>query len=412
MDKLKSEIIKEIEKSKSEQIKFLKKLVQTKSVNQNLDDPARSNPYDPIELEVAELIYNKLKKIGLDPKFEGVSSSRPNVICELGKGKKTLVFNGHMDTVPPAGKWDFDPFLGIIKNGKLYGSGALDMKSALCCYIFMIKALLKFEGELEGKILLQFVVDEESMASSPFGTRYLIERKYTGDAVIIGEPGTKKIAIGNRGGYRFKIEVFGDAVHTGLREWEQKRKGRNAILEMVKVIKILQDFQFPKKEHPLFPGRKNVLTFPTLISGGKAINIVPDSCIAFGDIRILPGITKEVIEKEVRKKLNKTGIKYKLTPISYIPAVFTQPKEPIVQILKRNAKQILGREPVIEGAGPWSDMWMFREKGIPAVNFGCDGGGAHDKNEYVKIKSVIDITKIYSLTAVDFLKIRIKKYSL
>lgn len=401
---LKEEIIEEIEKSKNEQIKFLQKLVQTPSINPHMDDPTRSSPYAPIELEIAELIFNKLKEIGLSPKFEGISPSRPNIICEFGQGKKTLIFNGHMDTVPPAREWDFNPFLGTIENGKLYGSGALDMKSALCCYVFMVKALSKFEKELNGKILLQFVIDEEPMAASHFGTRYLLEKGYTGDAAIIGEPGTRKITIGNRGGYRFKIEVFGDAIHTGSREWEQKKEGLNAILEMAKVINALQDFQFPKKKHPIFPGRKNVVTFPTLISGGKAINIVPDSCIAFGDTRILPGITKEFMEKEIRKKLNKLGIKYKLTPIVYVPAVFIQPKESIVQILKKNTKQILKKEPIAEGSGPWSDMWMFNEKGIPCVNFGCDGGGVHDKNEHVEIRSVIDVTKIYALTALDFLK--------
>ncbi|HIE41104.1 MAG TPA: M20 family peptidase [Candidatus Aenigmarchaeota archaeon] len=404
MNTLKQKIIKEIEKSEDEQIKFLQKLVQTKSVNPNMDDPTKSSPYDPIELEVAELIFNKLKEIGLSPKFEGVSSSRPNVVCEFGQGKKTLIFNGHMDTVPPAREWDFNPFLGAIKNGKLYGSGALDMKSALCCYIFMAKALLKFERELKGKILLQFVIDEEPMAASHFGISYLLEKGYTGDAAIIGEPGTRKITIGNRGGYRFKIEVIGDAVHTGSREWEQKKEGLNAILEMTKIINALQNFEFPIKKHPLFPGRKNVLTFPTLIKGGKAINIVPDSCVAFGDARILPGVTKEFVEKEIKKRINKLGVKYKLTPIVYVPAVFIEPEERIVQILKSNAKKMLKREPITEGAGPWSDMWMFIGRGIPAVNFGCDGKGFHDKNEYVEIKSVIDVTKIYALTALDFLK--------
>jgi len=404
MNNLKQKIIDEIEKAKDEQIKFLQKLVQTKSVNPNMDDPTKSSPYDPIELEVAELIFNKLKEIGLQPKFEGISTSRPNVICEFGQGKRTLIFNGHMDTVPPAREWDFNPFLGTIKNGRLYGSGVLDMKSALCCYIFMAKALLKFEKELRGKILLQFVIDEEPMAASHFGTQYLLEKRYIGDAAIIGEPGTRKITIGNRGGYRFKIEVFGDAVHTGSREWEQKKEGINAILEMTKIINALQNFKFPIKEHQIFPRRKNVLTFPTLIKGGKAINIVPDFCEAFGDTRILPGITKEFMEREIKKKLTKLRVKYKLTPIVYVPPVFIQPKEAIVQVLKNNAKQILKKELVTEGAGPWSDMWMFIEKGIPAVNFGCDGKGFHDKNEYVEIKSVIDVTKIYSLTALDFLK--------
>jgi acetylornithine deacetylase/succinyl-diaminopimelate desuccinylase family protein len=373
-------------------------------VNPNISDPTKSSPYDPIELEVAEIIFKKLEGLGLSPKFEGISPSRPNVVCELGKGKKTLIFNGHMDTVPPARDYDFNPFLGFIRNGKLYGIGALDMKSALCCYIYLAKALLKFEEELNGKVCLQFVIDEEPMAASHFGTRYLLDKGYTGSAAIIGEFGTKKIRIGNRGGYRFKIEVFGDAIHTALREWEQGKEGLNAILEMTKVINALQNFKFPIKKHPVFPGRKNVLTFPTLVEGGKAINIVPDSCVAFGDMRILPGITKDYIEEEIRKILNKLKIKYTLTPIVYVPAVFIKSTEPLVQILRNNSRKILKKEPISEGAGPWSDMWMFIEKGIPAVNFGCDGKGVHDKNEYVEIKSVIDVTKIYTLTAVDFLK--------
>lgn len=400
----KQKIIEEIEKSKKEQVEFLQKLVQTKSVNLNMDDPTKSSPYDPIELEIAELIFDKLKKIGLSPKFESVSSSRPNVVCEFGKGKKTLIFNGHMDTVPPSQGYDFNPFLGFIKKGKLFGAGALDMKSALCCYIYMAKALLKFEKELKGRICLQFVIDEEPMAASHFGTRYLLEKGYTGNAAIVGEPGTRKITIGNKGGYRFKVEIMGDAIHTGSREWEQKKAGLNAILEMERVINALQDFKFPLKKHSVFPGRKNVLTFPTLIKGGKSINMVPDSCVAFGDSRILPGIKREYMENGIKRILNKLGVKYKLTTIVYVPAVFAKPTELIVQTLKNNTKKILKKEPITEGSGPWSDMWMFIERGIPAVNFGCDGEGMHDKNEYVEIKSVIDVTKIYALTALDFLK--------
>lgn len=404
MEDIKQKIIGEIERLKDEQIEFLQKLIQTPSVNPNMDDPTKSSPYDPIELEIAEIIFNKLKEVGLSPKFESVSPSRPNVVAELGKGEKTLIFNGHMDTVPPPKDWDFNPHLGFIKDGKVYGAGALDMKSALCCYIFMAKALLKFESELKGKVCLQFVIDEEPMAASHFGTRYLLEKGYVGDAAIIGEPGTKKITIGNRGGYRFKIEVFGDAVHTGSREWEKKQQGLNAILEMAKAISALQNFDFPKGEHPIFPGRKNVLTFPTIINGGKAINIVPDSCTAFGDTRILPGITKEFMEKEIKKQLDKLKVKYKLTPIVYVPSVFIERDKAIVKFLKNNTKEILNKEPITEGAGPWSDMWMFIDKGIPAVNFGCDGAGMHDKNEYVEIRSVIDVTKIYALTTLDFLK--------
>lgn len=402
VEQIKAKIIEEIEKTKKEQIEFLKKLIQTDSINPNMDDPTKSSPYDPIEFEVAELISEKLKTFGLSPKFVGVSPTRPNVVCEFGKGKKTLIFNGHMDTVPPSQRDDYNPLLGFIKNGKLYGAGALDMKSALCCYIYMAKALQKYEKEINGKICLQFVIDEEPMAASHFGTHYLLEKGYKGDAAIVGEPGTKKIAIGNRGGYRFKIETLGESVHTGSREWEQKKNGLNAVLEMKKVIEVLQNFRFNINEHPVFPNRKNVLTFPTLITGGKSINIVPNSCVAFGDTRILPGVTREYLEKRIKGLINKLQLKYKFTPIVYVPPKFIEPNETIVEILKKNTKEILNKVPIVEGSGPWSDTWMFIEKGIPAVNIGCDGEGMHSANEYVDIKSVINVTKIYALTALDF----------
>jgi len=402
MEQIKAKIVEEIEKSKKEQVEFLRKLIQTNSINSNMDNPTKSSPYDPIEFEVAELISEKLKTFGLSPKFVGVSPARPNVVCEFGKGKKTLIFNGHMDTVPPSSKDDYNPLLGFIRNGKLYGAGALDMKSALCCYVYMAKALQKYENGLKGKICLQFVIDEEPMAASQFGTRYLLEKGYKGDAAIVGEPGTHKITIGNRGGYRFKIEVLGESVHTGSREWEQNKKGSNAVLEMKKVIEALQNFRFNINEHPIFPNRKNILTFPTLITGGKSINIVPDSCIAFGDTRILPGVTREYMEEKIKKLIDKLKLKYKFTPIVYVPPKFIKPNETIVKILKKNTKEILNKVPVVEGSGPWSDIWMLIEKGIPAVNFGCDGEGMHSTNEYVDIKSVIDVTKIYALTALDF----------
>ena len=174
---------------------------------------------------------------------------------------------------------------------------------------------------------------------------------------------------------------------------------------MCKVIKAFSEIKFPNTKHPVFPDRKSVFTFPTKIWGGKAINIVPDSCTAFGDIRLLPGITQELIEKQIKEKLESLGINnYKFIPIIYVPAVVVDKNEPLVQVLHQNATKTLGKSPVIEGSGPWSDMWMFVEKGIPAVNFGCRGKGLHAKDEYVEIDSVIEVTKIYALTAFDFLR--------
>lgn len=401
---IKSQIIQEIERNKEEEIEFLQRLVQTPSSNPFVANPLTSSPYEPVEKEVAQLIFNKLLEIGLSPKFIGMSEHRPNVVAEFGQGEKTLIFNGHMDTVVPSPQYSFSPYSGHIDGNKLYGVGSYDMKSALVAYVYAARALLKFLEKVPGKICLQFVIDEEPMAASCFGTFNLLERGIMADAAIVGETGTHKITIGNKGGYRFKIEVYGEAAHTGSREWEQGKKGRNAILEMVKTIKALSEFEFPKNEHPVFPGRKSVFTFPTEISGGKAINIVPDSCVAFGDVRLLPGVAKEYMEDQIKEKLDQLEINYKLTPLVYVPSAVVDKNEKIVQILSKNATQILKKEPVLEGSGPWSDTWMFIQKGIPAVNFGCRGNGLHGKDEYVEIDSVIEVTKIYALTALDFLQ--------
>jgi acetylornithine deacetylase/succinyl-diaminopimelate desuccinylase-like protein len=99
MDKIKSKIIEVIEKSKAEIIKFSQELIKAKSPNPHSPNESwKIN--EPIEKEVAELLFNKLKEFGLKPKFISALPNRPNVICSLKKrGEPTLIFNGHMDTV-------------------------------------------------------------------------------------------------------------------------------------------------------------------------------------------------------------------------------------------------------------------------------------------------------------------------
>src|SRR5215471_9390350 len=95
---------------------------------------------------------------------------------------------------------------------------------------------------LTGGVTLVFVVDEEPGACSPYGTCYLLETgRLRGDAAIISEPENDKIAIGHRGIYRFGLKILGESTHTGLKAWEQKRKGRNAILDMARIALALED---------------------------------------------------------------------------------------------------------------------------------------------------------------------------
>lgn len=401
-----------IEKNFFDQIEFLQELVKARSTNPY--PPDKSPKDEPIEGKVSKLIYTELKNMRLAPKRTGESRDRANVVCVWGpdRFRKSLILNGHMDTVEVSHGWTRKPFAAEIENHKLYGVGALDMKATLSVYVFAVKALLQERIKLDGRLILEFVVDEESGASSRYGTEFLARKGILAKAAIVGEPGTGKIAIGHRGGYRFRITTFGEAVHTGTSAWEKKERGRNAILDMARIAVALQTIEMPYKPARAFPGRTPVFTFPTRIDGGTSINMVPDRCTAEGDVRLMPGNSDIQVRMwmEDAIKLHCPDIIYEIQDLVYVPSVEIAKHEEIVDILLRNSLEVLNRKPKIAGAGPWNDAWMLVTRGIPTVaGFGPDGENAHAPDEYVDIKSLKDVTKIYARTVVDYLGIHQKK---
>ncbi len=315
---------------------ILAELIRRSSENPYVGNPGKSRP-EPIEKPVADFIESFLEMRGLAFQRVGIGE-RYNIVAEVGSGRTTIIFNGHMDTVPAGdpSRWAHGPFSAEREGDRVFGRGAADMKGGLAVFLKLLEDLLRLEDDLHTRIQFQFVVDEETGAASPFGTALLVERGYTGDFVIIGEPGAHKIANGHKGLYRFKITVEGEAVHTGLREWEQRRKGKNAILDMCKVVQCVQEVakDLERNEHPLFPGRKNVLTFPTLIRGGTGINIVPDLCEAFGDCRLV-----SVRPEEVRARIESclTGVKGSIEDIVKVPPAVADPKNKYIQRFRQIA---------------------------------------------------------------------------
>lgn len=175
---------------------------------------------------------------------------------------------------------------------------------------------------------------------------------------------------------------------------------------MAKIIQLLQKIEIPFNPSSVFPERKPVFSFPTKIAGGISINVIPDKCEAYGDVRLLPDNTPQQVKEIIGGKLDKTGVDYQIQDILSVPAVKISPTEEIVELLSKHSKDILGKQPILQGAGPWNDGWMFISKGIPAVcGFGPDGEGIHSKNECVYLESVRKITEIYLRTIINFLEI-------
>lgn len=399
-----STIAKAVKSSFEEEIAFLSTLVKAKSPNSHTvqDSPK----HEAVEGEVPRLIFEKLKSIGLTPKYVGASRERPNVVAEWGekRGRMGLMLNGHMDTTPPEGRDLISPYSGAVRNGKLYGIGALDMKASLVAYIYSVKALKAAGIKLKGKLTLAFVVDEESGACSPYGTQYLLDTGCVPKACFIGEHGSRYVRVGQRGSYRFKIVTKGEAVHTGVSAWERGEAGHNAVVDMAKIIEVLEGLEIPFKPARMFVGRKPVFTFPTKINGGVALNMVPSECEAYGDVRLLPGNSESQVKLLMIERLQKLGVPYEIEDLLYVPAVEIDPHDPLVLSLQRSAKAVLDYEPEAKASGPGTDGWMMVKRDIPTImGYGPDGGGEHGKGEWVDLSSLQKVTEVYARFIADYL---------
>ncbi len=401
---LNTTIAKAVKASFEEETAFLSSLVKSKSSNSYTvqDSPL----HESVEGEVPTLIFEKLKSIGLSPRYLGASKERPNVVAEWGekRGRMGLMLNGHMDTIPPEGRDSISPYSGVVRNGKVYGLGSIDMKASLVAYIFAVNALIKAKVKIKGKLTLAFVVDEETGACSPYGTQYLLEQGCVPKACLIGEHGSQYIRTGQRGSYRFKIITKGEAVHTGVSAWERGEQGHNAVVDMAKIIDALQGIEIPFKPSKTFVGRKPVFTFPTKIVGGVAMNVVPASCEAHGDVRLLPGNSDSQVKMLMIERLQKLGIPYEIQDLIYVPSVEIDPHEPMVLSMQKVAKSVLGYVPETKSSGPATDGWMFVKRDIPTImGFGPDGGGEHGRGEWVDLASLQKITEVYARFIVDYL---------
>jgi succinyl-diaminopimelate desuccinylase len=147
-----------------------------------------------------------------------------------------------------------------------------------------------------------------------------------------------------------------------------------------------------------------VLTFPTLIRGGSGINVVPGSCEAYGDVRLVPGISSHDIKHLIKDQLERLSItNYRLDDLVAVPPAETDPQAEIVQMLAA-VEAVTGTHPKIEGSGPACDGWMFITRGIPTVcGYGVTHGGVHGADEWADLESLCNTTEVYAHTILHFL---------
>ena len=406
MENVEEKILNNIDSMKNEIIGFLQELVKIPS-------EVPPGKYRPISKSVAA----KMKELGLNTKVK-----RNNVIGEVGNDNgPILIFNAHLDTVLTSDGWTKDPYGGEIIENKIYGRGAADDKSCVVAELFATKALLNAGIDINGKLILTAVVNEE--ISGVGGTEYIVnEEIINGDACLIGDVscdypiafqgGTLQVRFTIKG-IRRNAQAYPDLPPPN----RNKYSGINAIAKMVPIINFLMELQEELKEietkYPLPPDLPLKISSinMTVINGGNWMNAIPDNCDLHCLISCIPETDLENIRNRILDFVEGMKKEDPDLDITVRIPVFVEPhitdiNTNFAKIVKRAFKSVFKEDREFKTFIPTTDAQLFQQKGIETILIGPLRGenNYHAQDEFVYIEDVINVTKIFAITALNYLK--------
>ena len=358
---------------------------------------------------VADFLSQTLEKKGFRPRQFRVEEDHVSVVTRIegSGGGRSLVLNGHMDTVPigDPDKWTVDPLAAEIRNEKIFGRGSTDCKGGIAAMVIAAEAVRKAGVSLRGDVILAMVAGEETLSDK--GTGHLIKEGWIkADAGVVTEPTTLpvedhasqplQIFTASRGMFWVEIAVKGKAVHSKI-----AHLGVNAIEKMAKIILALQGIRFdPHLEHPLC-GRPSINI--GLISGGTSPSVVPDRCVITVDRGVVPGENGATVVEQIKGIVEKlkeedSALNAEAKALLTEGPVEISQDEPIVTIFNQGIEDAFGVKAKIGGMIGANDSRLLIREGIPAVV--CGPGittQSHNIDEYVEIDAVVNAAKAYAL---------------
>lgn len=342
-------------------------------------------------------------------------------VINSGKPGKRLVFNGHLDTYPIGENlgWTVPPLGAVIQEGRIYGRGVSDMKAGIAASITAACVLAEHKHLWCGEIAVTLAGDEESMGH--LGSRWLLDNVESarGDAMVCGDVGSPSIIrFGEKGLFWIEVSATGKAahgahVHKGINAINRLRAALDAVQrledlpvdtpdEIAHAIKLASAVS----EAASGAGESHTLQHVTVnigtISGGVSPNLVPSEAKALGDIRLPVGVTTGLIIDKLNEWLGPMeGITWRVVQ-RYEPS-FTSPDHPIVTLAMDASREIMGVEPVANMRVGASDARLYRANGIPSVVVGCTPHGMGAADEYVALDELLNVARMHTLIALDFL---------
>ncbi|MCX8196741.1 MAG: M20/M25/M40 family metallo-hydrolase [Candidatus Micrarchaeota archaeon] len=368
-----------------------------------LEEAVSINSVSGNEKEFAIFVEKQLQAASFKTKRIRIEDGRFNIVGERGKEGKPLLFYGHLDTVPPYGKWSFNPFKLRKKDGRLYGLGVFDMKAGVCAII----RALQSQQESDRAIKVAFCVDEENISEGAFevlksGLLADVEAIITGEIASSGKClGPRQIVLGRRGRCVLEIRVPGASAHGA-----QDKKGVNAINEAARLIEHLREMESFLGSHPLLPAPSQFvrkinaettsLSVPELavveLDRHLVIPQTPESALAQTK-KFISSLYKRKIFRPIDGKKIEVGLKPRKTP--YLAPYITDPKSQIVKIAACAVKKHAGK-PVFAYGNSVADENVFALSGAPVIGIGPMGGNEHQADEWITARSYKQMINIFS----------------
>ncbi len=373
-------------------VRTLTDLVRINSVNPGIA------PDGAGEGEIAAYIARTLASIGLEARILEPEPRRATAVGTLRGtgGGRSLMLNGHADTVGVEGMPD--PFCAEIRDGRLYGRGAHDMKGSLAACLGAAKMLADAGAPLRGDLVVAAVADEEY---GSLGTTELIEHVRV-DAAIVTEPTNMDVCLAHKGYVWIEVETEGKAAH-GSRFTE----GVDAVMMMGRFLAELDLL-----EQALRTGPAHRLVGPpslhaAMIQGGTGLSTYAARCVLKIERRTVPGETVEAAVDQILSIVCRLAASDPRFSASARQLFAREPFEVaptarIVQAVASSASAVLGRQPAFVGDTPWMDAALLAEAGIETVVMGPTGAGEHSTVEWVDVETVVQMAEILARTATSY----------
>ncbi|KAI1300958.1 tryptophan synthase beta subunit-like PLP-dependent enzyme [Xylaria venustula] len=359
-------------------------LVQIDSVNPTLV-PTKGGG----ETAIASYIQAWLEHRGIENHWIEPIRGRPSIVGAVrgSGGGKSLMLNGHIDTTTLYG-YEGDPLSGHIKDGKLYGRGAADMKGGVAAALIALAEAKRHR--LSGDVIFAGVADEEARS---MGTEHVLQAGWRTDAAIVCEPTNSEIIHAHKGFVWLEVDIFGLAAHGSRPDL-----GIDAIIMagyfLVALDKYATALRNKVSGSPVGPPSVHA----SIIKGGEEVSSYPALCSISIERRTVPGEAPETVERELRSILEQlkddiAGFKFDIRTTFSRPPFWISKNHRFVQAAADEIGRSLARQPVIRGEAFWADSALFSAQGIATLIWGPRGEGLHAKEEFVYTDSIATVAE-------------------